>query len=97
MPKTTRRITKLGMLVDQLGKVKAQIAKLEKQEEELKQQLSESGKTLVGGTLFKATISHQWYSHTDYKELLEALAPPKRLVNKFTELREKTVITVRSY
>lgn len=85
---------KLQSVVDQLGQVKAQLAELEAIEAGLRKQLVEAGVEAVEGRLFRATVSTFEATNVNWKGLVEQLAPPERLVKKFTSTAQRTTVKV---
>jgi hypothetical protein len=93
MPKT---ITHLKQVVDRLGQVKARLADLHAEEEALKGRLTEAHIDSLEGRLFRATVSRYEQTCVDYAGLVEQLAPPARLVRRFTSTSERTTVRVVS-
>ncbi len=80
--------------IDRLGRIKAQMADLETEHEKLRQRIIAAGIEEAEGKLFRATVSHSQVPTIDYKGLLEKLAPPKRIVTRFTSIREQVRVNV---
>lgn len=91
MPRT---ISSLRSTVDELGRIKAQIADLKATEEQLRQTLLDAGIESTEGKLFRATVSRYDQTCVDYAGLIEQLAPPARLIKKFTTTSERTTVRV---
>ena len=88
---------KPGTIVDKLGQLNAEISDLQKKKLLLRGELiNAAGNGPVEGKLFRATINHSEISRINYKGLIEKLAPPKRVITKFTKTVEQTNVRVVS-
>ena len=80
--------------VDELGRVKADIAVLSDYEKDLKQDLVATGEQAIDGNLFRATVSMQTKTTTDWKAVCAALMASGRvsmkLFNESVEANTKT-------
>ncbi len=84
----------LKTTVDKLGQIRAQIADLKAAEEQLKERLLGAKVTEAEGKLFHATIVTSTVRTVDYKSLLDVLAPPEHLVQKYTTEGTRTQVRV---
>lgn len=95
--KGTDLLSTITNAVDELGTIKAQIADLEERENELRQLLVDMAVPEVEGKLFRATVVTTEVTNVKWKEVVEALPPSAtktRLVNKFTEVKDRTTVKV---
>jgi hypothetical protein len=68
--------------VDELGRVKSDIAELQGYEKDLKEDLVASGEPAIDGRMFRATVSLQSRTTTDYKAVIADLMATGRVSMK---------------
>lgn len=93
MPKKPTK-NNLKKAVDRLGELKAEISNLQQEAEKLKTLLKESDLDQVDGKLFRAKVSMFSVSRVSYKDLVAALKPSKRMLNKFTSESEQVRLSI---
>jgi len=75
----------LGATVDRLAEIKAQLAALQTEEAELKNDLTQSGATVIEGTQHRAAICYNTTrTTTDWRAIAEHMKPSRQLITAHT-------------
>jgi len=83
----------LGHLVDKMAMIKAQIAELKKEEAALRQELVESGESVIDGLYHRAAISEPEGKVTvDWHAVAMHLKPSRQLITAHTTQGESYVV-----
>ena len=86
----------LGQVVDRMAQVKAQIADLKKEEAALRQELVDSGESVVEGLFYRAAISEpDGKISVDWQSVAMHLKPSRQLITAHTSQGESfTVVRI---